>query len=219
VIAAASAGASLLPASSARKCERHQRGTRGERGSPRVQTATEPRPAQLRLVEAGATKNINEVKESRLVAKTKVTLRANAVIKTGSKRRTSGAKGPENFVRQKILRRWAPARCPSLPASRLLTPSPPNRADLRSCGGCWSGGAPPASIREHAACRRLNPSRIKARLRPQPNRSRLGCRVAAVSDHCVTEHHLEFERQTLAFWVLRKPFQHSERTGIQWPPH
>jgi hypothetical protein len=60
---------------------------------------------------------------------------------------------------------------------------------------------------------------VNARLRPQPNRSRLGCRVAAVSDHCVTEHHLEFERQTLAFWVLRKPFQHSERTGVQWPPH
>jgi|GraSoi2013_100cm_1033763.scaffolds.fasta_scaffold128960_2 hypothetical protein len=60
---------------------------------------------------------------------------------------------------------------------------------------------------------------VNARVRPQPNRSRLGCRVAAVSNHCVTEHYLEFERQTLAFWVLRKPFQHSERTGVQWHPH
>jgi len=41
--------------------------------------------------EAGATKSINEVKESRLVANAKVALRANAVIKTGSKRRASGA--------------------------------------------------------------------------------------------------------------------------------
>ena len=42
-------------------------------------------------MEAGATKSINEMKESRLVANTKVTLRANAAIKTGSKRRASGA--------------------------------------------------------------------------------------------------------------------------------
>ena len=60
---------------------------------------------------------------------------------------------------------------------------------------------------------------VKAHLRPQQDLSRLRCRVAAISDHCLTEHHLEFERQTLAFWVLRKPFQHSERTGLHWPPH
>src|SRR5262249_28299357 len=39
----------------------------------------------------GATKNINEAKESKLVANAKVALRANAVIKTGRKRRVSGA--------------------------------------------------------------------------------------------------------------------------------
>src|SRR5262245_49896213 len=43
------------------------------------------------VAEAGATKSINEAEESRLVANTTVTLRANAVIKTGSKRRASGA--------------------------------------------------------------------------------------------------------------------------------
>jgi hypothetical protein len=57
-------------------------------------TKKEPSPltiARPLVAEAGATKSINEVKESRLVANTKVTLRANAVIKTGSKRRASGA--------------------------------------------------------------------------------------------------------------------------------
>ena len=57
-------------------------------------TKKEPSPltiARPLVAEAGATKSINEAKESRLVANTKVTLRANAVIKTGSKRRASGA--------------------------------------------------------------------------------------------------------------------------------
>jgi len=46
-------------------------------------TKKEPSPltiARPLVAEAGATKSINEVKESRLVASTKVTLRANAVM-------------------------------------------------------------------------------------------------------------------------------------------
>src|SRR5262245_30284150 len=57
-------------------------------------TKKEPSPltiARPLIAEAGATKNINEAKESKLVANAKVALRANAVIKTGRKRRVSGA--------------------------------------------------------------------------------------------------------------------------------
>ena len=57
-------------------------------------TKKEPSPltiARPLIAEAGATKSINEVKESRLVANAKVALRANTVIKTGSRRRASGA--------------------------------------------------------------------------------------------------------------------------------
>ena len=56
-------------------------------------TKKEPSPhaiARPVVAEAGATKSIHQAKESRLVAKTKVPLRANAVIKTGSKRSACG---------------------------------------------------------------------------------------------------------------------------------
>jgi hypothetical protein len=43
---------------------------------------------------------------------------------------------------QKIPSAWAPARCRSPPASRLFDPLPPDRADLRSLGWRWIGGAP-----------------------------------------------------------------------------
>jgi hypothetical protein len=53
-------------------------------------TKKEPSPHAIArpvvVAEAGATKGIDEAKESRMVANTKVPLRANAVIKTGSKR-------------------------------------------------------------------------------------------------------------------------------------
>ena len=56
-------------------------------------TKKEPSPltiARPLVAEAGAVKSINEAKESRLAANAKVALRANAVIKTGSKRRARG---------------------------------------------------------------------------------------------------------------------------------
>jgi len=61
-----------------------------------LSSATKKAPSPLTIArpliaEAGATKSINEVKESRLVANAKVALRANTVIKTGSRRRASGA--------------------------------------------------------------------------------------------------------------------------------
>src|SRR5262249_44714325 len=54
---------------------------------------------------------------------------------------------------------------------------------------------------------------VNERLRPQQGLSSLGRRVAAVSNHCLTEHHLQFERRTLAFRILRKQLQRFERTG------
>jgi hypothetical protein len=70
-------------------------------------TKKEPSPhaiARPVVAEAGATKSIHQAKESRLVAKTKVPLRANAVIKTGSKRRASGAVEKISAVLRERLR-------------------------------------------------------------------------------------------------------------------
>jgi hypothetical protein len=70
-------------------------------------TKKEPSPhaiARPVVAEAGATKSIHQAKESRLVAKTKVALRANAVIKTGSKRRASGAVEKISAVLRERLR-------------------------------------------------------------------------------------------------------------------
>ena len=57
-------------------------------------TKKEPSPlaiARPLVAEAGAIKSINEVKESKLAVNAKATLRANAAIKTGRKRRASAA--------------------------------------------------------------------------------------------------------------------------------
>src|SRR6516164_249623 len=66
---------------------------------PRAKTLTsatkkEPSPlaiARPLVAEVGAIKSINEVKESKLAVNAKATLRANAAIKTGRKRRASPA--------------------------------------------------------------------------------------------------------------------------------
>jgi hypothetical protein len=71
-------------------------------------TKKEPGPltiARPLVAEAGATKSINEVKESRLVASTKVTLRANAVIKLEAIEGRAGQR--RNFAKTESSLRYA----------------------------------------------------------------------------------------------------------------
>jgi hypothetical protein len=61
-----------------------------------LSSATTKEPSPVRIArplnaDAGATKSISEAKESRLADNAKVTLRANAVIKTGRTRRAIAA--------------------------------------------------------------------------------------------------------------------------------
>src|SRR5262249_25042610 len=95
----------------------HHPSTRNDAFQRHQERAEPAHDSEALVAEAGATKSIDEVKESRLVANAKVALRANAVIKIGSKRRASGAtpKPGKNGLKSSIC--LAITRSPRLDAT------------------------------------------------------------------------------------------------------